>query len=280
MSVYGMIKDKFIMKDAWQDWEPYRKKLTKLILDTKPENILIVGAGRCNDFDMIGMASVVESITCIDIDRDSIQSSVGELPQDIQTKIDSECISLTGISEKDMETFCDNMLMTVRKMGRDITTESFRYELISGLNTLKEKLYGSEEELLEHFRGRAFDTVVCCGVHSQLFATLSFFLSSLISGVKEIISEPFDLESELNDMIREMNAHIIPVINNALKRTAAKTLVFGNEYSPDYPVEGALQCIEYIRKHMNPIEKHLDWDFNRAEGIIYDMLIQICIKMV
>ena len=52
MSVYNQIKEKFIMKNAWQDWESYRNQLTNVILEEKPKSIMIAGAGRCMDIDI------------------------------------------------------------------------------------------------------------------------------------------------------------------------------------------------------------------------------------
>lgn len=45
MGVYQNIKDKFIMKNAWEDWTEYRSKLTEIILERNPKTVMIVGAG-------------------------------------------------------------------------------------------------------------------------------------------------------------------------------------------------------------------------------------------
>ncbi len=83
------------------------------------------------------------------------------------------------------------------------------------------------------------------------------------------------LEEEVNSKIRQTDDLLIPAINRALCRAAGKYVLWGNEYMPESPVEGAQQCIEDVRKHFTPAESHLEWKFNRAEGITYDMLMQL-----
>ena len=84
------------------------------------------------------------------------------------------------------------------------------------------------------------------------------------------------MENEVNERIRSMDNHVIPIINQAFGKAVRKAIVYGNEYMPECPVEGAHQCIEHVREQFQPEEMHMAWDFNRAEGITYDMLIQVC----
>ena len=118
------------------------------------------------------------------------------------------------------------------------------------------------------------DVIVCSGVHSQLFSLLSFFLRSFINSIQEIVPDIHEAETEIHEEIRRMNDRIIPVINSSLLSVTGKTVIIGNEYNPQNPVEGAYQCILDVRDRMNPVEKHLIWDFNPIEGIRYEMLIQ------
>ena len=349
MGVYHQIKDKFIMRNARADWASYRTQLTDLILQMYPETVMIVGAGRCNDIDLgRRMSEGVRRVVLLDVDTDGMQEAAAALPEEQRSKLEFRTGSLTGISEDDMEAFCDRMLSYVRSAGRDLTVGSVRCELMRGMDNLKgriesihessvdselragsdierdsrldggldseresekenrsdseregeresrqeSKQESKQEDNLEREQkskpadgvpvskasvpeGRP-DIVVCCGVHSQLFSTLSFFVRSLIHSLQDILPGVDVLEGEVSERIRRMNDQVIPDINRALYNAAGKCVIFGNEFMPEHPVEGAHQCILDVREHYRPEEAHLTWEFNKAEGISYDMLIQIC----
>ena len=276
MSVYRHIKDKFIMRCAREDWAVYRSQLTDVILEKSPKSVMIVGAGRCNDIDLEKIAGMTDKVICVDVDEEAMQAAISAIPEGLRGRVECRNVSLTGISEADLEGFCDKLLTVARAEGRSLTEDSFRTLLMSELNALKDKMVRSEEELMGKLPEKSVDTVVCCGVHSQLFSTVSFFIRSMICSLQEIIPEVGELERVVDITLHDMNNRVIPIIDNVLCRTAGKTVIFGNEYNPASPVEGAEQSIRYVADHMNPKEKHLTWEFNRAEGVTYNMMIQIC----
>ncbi len=279
MSVYNQIKDKFIMKNAWLDWEAYRNQLTDVILHEKPESIMIVGAGRCMDIDIKRLLSAAEKVICIDIDEDAMHFLKSDMPGELSGKLGFRTLSLTGIEESDIEAFCDDILSFARSEGMGLTLDKMRVRITAGLETLKNRMIRNQEELLMHFPEESCDLVVCCGVCSQLFSTISFFIRSIINSLQDIIPDIDSLNPEINDIIKGMNDQVIPIINSAFYKYAEKTIILGNENIPENPVEGAYQCILYAREHMTPAEKHIKWNFNPSEGIIYDMLIQISNKI-
>ncbi len=279
MSVYNQIKDKFIMKNAWLDWEAYRNQLTDVILHEKPESIMIVGAGRCMDIDIKRLLSAAEKVICIDIDEDAMYFLKSDMPGELSGKLGFRTLSLTGIEESDIEAFCDDILSFARSEGMGLTLDKMRVRITAGLETLKNRMIRDQEELLMHFPEESCDLVVCCGVCSQLFSTISFFIRSIINSLQDIIPDIDCLNPEINDIIKGMNDQVIPIINSAFYKFAEKTIILGNENIPENPVEGAYQCILYAREHMTPVEKHIKWNFNPSEGIIYDMLIQISNKI-
>ena len=276
MSVYRQIKDKFIMKNAWTDWESYRESLTDLILQREPGTVAIIGAGRCNDIDLRRILAVSEKAFLLDIDEEAMHEALDSLPGAYRIKADIREMSLTGISETDIEAVCEDMLTFVRKEGKNITEESLRFCIMSYLDGLTDKLIKEERELLDKLSDVSPDVIVCCGVYSQLFGVLSFFFRSLLFSVRDVLPEAVNLENELSERLHQMNNMVIPVTCSALIKAAAGCVIFGNEYMPESPVEGAHQCIMDVRTHYDPEEYHLEWNFNRAEGITYDMLIQVC----
>jgi hypothetical protein len=279
MSIYNQIKDKFIMKNAWQDWTSYRNKLTDIILDEKPESVMLVGAGRCNDIDLKRILSAAEKVICIDIDEEAMHFLKSDMPQELLQKFDYRILSLTGITEADIEAFCDDILGFARAEGMELTLDKMKVRIVSGLENLKGRMIQDSEELLRRFPPEKYELIVCCGVCSQFFSTISFFIRSIINSLQDIIPDIDCLNPEIHDIIHGMNDHLIPIINSTFYSYAGKTIILGNEYNPESPVEGAYQCITDAREHMNPDEKHIKWDFNPSEGIIYDMLIQISSKI-
>lgn len=171
----------------------------------------------------------------MDVDDEAMKAAVIGLPADIQYKVKYREVSLTGIGESDLDSFCDAMLMMARAKGRDLNLDYFRTQMISCMNVLKEKLIGSEEDLKRYMPEESVDVVVCAGVHSQLFSTLSFFIRSLIASLYDIIPNVGSLEADAGSVIREMNNRVIPMIDSALCRKADKAVIFGNEDNPDSP---------------------------------------------
>lgn len=280
MGVYQQIKEKFIMKNAREDWIGYRDQLTDLIIkrmsETSSRSVAVVGAGRCCDIDLGRIVLKADKTFLLDIDRDAMQEAVGSLPSELRKKAEPKTISLTGIEEKDLSFFCDDMITFVRMHGRTLSLDLVRKKLMSGLDVLEDKLVRKEEDLLGILPEASADMILCSGVCSQLFSVLSFFIRSLIHSLPELLPEAAVLEEEANVRIREMDEQVILVIDRALCKAARRVVIFGNEFLPKHPVEGAHQCIWDIRNRLLPEEIHLTWDFNPAEGISYDMLLQIC----
>ena len=292
MGVWQQVREKFIMKNAREDWTTYRDRLTdligELVTEGASENIAIVGAGRCSDIDLARLVELKQRVFLLDVDEDAMQEAVRSLEKDLQKSVECRGLTLTGISDADMDEFCEGMLFFVRNTGGNISIDSLRRELDSRLDLLEKKLFRDDAgsvDLPEAKRLRddegwrslpSVDVLVCCGVYSQLFSMLSFFTRSLLFSLKDVLPEAGTLEDEISKRIRIMDDRIIPAINRRLYEAAGKAVVFGNEYMEDRPVEGAYQCIRDVREQYNPEERHLTWEFNRAEGITYDMLIQIC----
>ena len=253
------------MKNAWEDWTEYRSKLTEIILERNPKTVMIVGAGRCNDIDLERLLKSAERVICMDVDDEAMKAAVTGIPADIQHMVECREVSLTGIGESDLDSFCDDMLMMARAKGRDLTLDYFRAQMISCMNALKEKLIGSEEALLRYMPVESVDVVVCAGVHSQLFSTLSFFIRSLIASLYDIIPNVGSLEAEANDIIREMNNRVIPIIDSALCRMADKAVIFGNEDNPNNRISSNQINFQDPKLHKNyhPVNLKNKIDINK-----------------
>ncbi len=106
MGVYEHIKQKFVMPNAYNDWSKYREQVTKLIIKDVNKDIVgyesvktgvvtttmkpvyredmsiaILGAGACNDFDLLELSQHFDRITLIDVDMESMQKAIEWMPE-------------------------------------------------------------------------------------------------------------------------------------------------------------------------------------------------------
>ena len=279
MNEYQAIRNKFILPNAREDWTAFRNALTDLLLEAYAGRIAVVGAGRCCDIDLHRVAASSEQVLLLDVDEESMREAVSALPVELQAKTELRAASITGIQEADVEKFIDEMLTYVRYHGRNLSAEMIRLRMNESLDRLAEKLPETEQDLTHILPEGSVDLLLCSGVHSQLFSAVLFFIRSLFHSLKAMVEHVDMVEAEVLDRIRSMNDQVIPVISDALYSAAGQMVIFGNEYMEQDPVEGAYQCIRHIREKYTPEEIHLSWEFNRSEGVIYDMLMQVCRKL-
>ncbi len=272
---YQRIKDGFIIPNAREKWTLYRKDLTDLTESMGAGTLAVIGAGRCCDIDLERLTAVTDKVILVDIDRTGMEEALGQLPSEYRPRVELRQASLTGISEEDMEEICNDLLAYARKEGREVKPALFREQLMNQMNRLSAGLREEGEEGRDILPPDSVDVLLCSGVHSQLFTVFHRFIRSLLYSMKEYLSEAEELEQEAGERLKQMNDRVIPVINRMLCRAAKETIIFGNEFSGDRPVEGADRCIRDIRSTMKPTELHLCWEFDRAGGIVYDMLMQI-----
>ncbi len=271
--IYGQIKEKFNMRDAREDWREYRKALTVLANAHAGESIAVVGAGRCNDLDL--SALMFERITLIDLDAAAMQEAVSGLLPSVREKILVRSASVTGITEADLAHFCDFVMGELREKGRLLTPDAIERCLGEGLDALAQKLPEAKNVLADLLPEEEYDVVLCNGLCSQLFSTVSFFIRSVAQSVADALcSEMAEIEANAEQRLIRMNNTVIPILDRAILRAARKAAIFGNEDPEGAPVEGASQCIRYVREHCRPKEQTLLWNFCPQQKVQYRMLLQ------
>lgn len=269
------------MKDAYSDWKDYRESLTDIVLSYPGEKLAIVGAGRCNDIDVDRLYETFSGITLIDIDEEAMREGMARLDDVNIEKTEIKRLSLNGLYEEDIDAFCDKLLSYVRSEGKNLTDKKYVKKISDMLNILKERMISNMDELEDYLTGESFDIILCNGVFSQLLSMLSFFINSVSQSIIDAgIFDSQKTTQKTEAYLTQINNELIPVIVNILIDSANKTVIFGNEYSEDGNIEGAYQCIKYIREKYKPKERYLKWSFNIKEKTEYDMLIQIINKNI
>ena len=273
------IKQKFRLPDAYDDWREYRQLLTETVIEcAKGDNsntVAVIGAGRCNDIDLKVLCRYFETITLVDCDLDAMNEAVSKLTGDEAKRVEINNASLTGIDETDINLYFERVLSNVRKQGYKLTYDNFSEIVLSEFEIIKQKLTSSEEELIKKIPKR--DIMLCNGVFSQLFSTISFFVRSVAGSIPDsLFTGAMQVAERLEQELKSINNEVIPVICRALIQSANDCIIFGNEYIENNPVEGAGQCIEAVRNSGPAVQEFETlWGFNRKEKVAYNMLIQV-----
>lgn len=85
----------------WAEWENHRSEITKLIhlatmhLSVRT-NAIILGAGNCDDLDLISLIAPFENVTLADIDLPAMMDEVSLLEMNMRNKIELISMDLTN----------------------------------------------------------------------------------------------------------------------------------------------------------------------------------------
>lgn len=244
------------------------------------KRVAIVGAGACNDIDLVEIIQCYAGVTLIDIDENAMQRAISWMPERVRSRIEILPGTITGITDDDQRMFCTELISNVMKRRNQFDQTEFAEMIVEGLYRLAKKMYQFERDFSTVLPENGYDIVVCLGVHSQLFSVLHYFVNTLLVNVAEqIFYGAIPDDRAVTDVFRSMNDHIVPLLNAALLNCAKERLIIGCEMDAKSPVEGADQCIRNMRlRRVNMKEEHYEWNFNPANNVKYDMLIGIIDK--
>jgi len=151
-------------------WMSHRQEINRMIeqaaaVSASGDEVIIMGAGNCDDLDLPYLASRFVSVTLADIDEDAMKTAVARLEPLLQKKmriVDS--FDFTQLDQIDFyarfQSLLDNQMPSVR--------------MISFLREISSEIGG--EMALNRLKGR-YSVVISSAVHTQLFYlhTLSLF---------------------------------------------------------------------------------------------------------
>ena len=278
MSIFEEVKNKFVLPNANSDWEEYRKMLTDTVIryaeKCHAKSVSIIGAGHCNDIDILRLSQAFDKIYFVDYDLEAMNEAVGRNLKNGNEKIETRNVSLTGFSEKDISDFYDNVIRDIRLCGRNINKDSYRRIVSQRMDALEAKTTNLRDHLASVLPKS--DITVCNGVFSQLFSGICFFINSCSASLLELVPDAISITMMVEERLKSLNDKVVPVITEKIRESANEYSIFGNEHSETKPVEGACQCIREISASDNICEEFKTvWDFNMNEDVKYEMLIQI-----
>lgn len=253
------------LPNAYDEWTEYRSALTDFLISTTPEagSALIVGAGESNDLDLARLAVHFSSVTLLDCDMESMRRALLRYGNKENT-IRCAYADLVGISPERYRKTADRILGELRSgKPADAVEQLFLSEIEEGYRTRR------PSDLPEPLR---WDTVVCCGVHSQL---LCMYMRMAAVYARYIGLDLGKIERKL----RELNRDLIPLVNRRLIEAAGRRLVIGAEterIGERGGVEGALQALSDPQLEKLPLlgSTALVWDLERFQEKRYRMEIR------
>lgn len=145
----------------WAEWENHRSEITKLVhlatihLSVRT-NAIILGAGNCDDLDLISLIEPFENVALADIDLLAMMDAVHPLDINLRNKI--ELIS-TDFTKLDEINFYRNLQDLLDKKASAIQIVDFLDVCTTQLRKVK---------ILTHLKGR-FQVVISSALYTQLF---------------------------------------------------------------------------------------------------------------
>lgn len=271
MTVYDTLEKRHVMPRAWDDWAAYRSAWTEWIIRhcERDRTLLIVGAGACNDYDLVHLIRFFDRIILYDVDERSMQEALRRLPEADRERVTCERGDLLGIRPEEYRDFCNVIQDEVNRTGRLTDIGRLAQTALQGARTLYDKAAKRRRELILP----QADYVAVSGVHSQINHMLPWIWQAYMQVLGQREEQVFRLASE-------ENMRIMHEINDQLLTSAGCGLFVSAEASrAGVPgsVEGACQALADLRRHTDASEwhvtdtTHLAWGYDLRQNMIYEM---------
>jgi len=200
-------------------WSEYRKQNNKLIDDIialngqESNEIIVLGAGECNDLDLEYICSNFHRVVLTDVDSRSLKEGINRqsLTEDALAKIHIKEVEYTGLEEIK---FFERVLQMVEQK---VTKDKILFYIEETRNRLK------EIRVLEEYRNR-FAVVLTTSVYTQLVYTQSQMMLDVIKHLRAFDQTTInEIEMKILDVIPD----IIEGYNALLISLASKKSVIG-----------------------------------------------------
>jgi hypothetical protein len=85
----------------WDDFTGHRDKVTSLLHAAGGESLAVLGAGNCNDLDLVALAPRFEAIHLVDLDRDAVTRARSRLPGPVAERIELHApLDFSGVYDR------------------------------------------------------------------------------------------------------------------------------------------------------------------------------------
>lgn len=275
MNLYDQLKALQTLEHAYTEWQDYRQLLTRMIINEVPlgAQLAIWGAGRCNDLDLNQLIKHCDTIWLLDKDETAMGEALKQYGLTTCKKIKTRQCDFTGIGEGIYRAYADKLVTEVRKKGLYTKTDDL---VDCALEFLSHVERDFNQRVLS-LGDKCYDYTVMIGVHSQLI--------SMFDWIWQVVLQTIGAEDErVRAQIIQFNEKVIRKVNHALWQATRYEAIIGCEMGKVNQVgtiQGAIQALEDIEetilrgKVSRKNRVYLEWPFNRAQGTIYKMQLQI-----
>lgn len=230
MSYYERLKPTELIPNAYERWAGYREAITEMVLERAPEasDIVIFGAGACNDIELQQLVLKYSRVTLVDHNMEAMQIAIARIKENAE-RIDTVEYDFWPILEEEYKEY-EGLL----ECGESV------YALLAWLEGITRTLSSRRLELPidVHQFG------ICLGLHSQIcimLATLTYLYR------KQYTAEELKM---IRDAIAKMNMQMAPKINEILLSTTNE-LLLGCEFTTisvdDAGKRVKEQVLEYLK---------------------------------
>ena len=252
-SLYDTLLKRNTVTGAFEAWAEYRKALTAFILEcAQGDSCLIVGAGACNDIDTAQLAARFSRVTLLDTDTAAMDRALERCPGNNITALRADILGVFAERYRALDA-----------------------EMTAGINAgqtgawLTAAFLGRLDRMMAEARPDPLpmaDTVICCGVHSQLLA--------MFARMAAVYARYAAMDTQrIFERISRQNAELQPAFNTRLLKAARATLITGLETGrAGMPggIEGASQALaDLAARQLSGVQTELLWPFDRAQGKLY-----------
>lgn len=177
-------------------WTSHRQEIQHLIKSSLGElgprdELIILGAGNCDDFDLNDLANRFHAVILADIDYSSMQNAVKQLEPQLQQRI--KCLDSLDFTGLDQIDFYDRFQGLLDHQAPAIQLVAFLQEIAIAV---------VQKPILAQFTKR-YAAVISSAVHTQLFYlhALTVFAIYAKSYIKNDVKQIVDAIADLRDFL-------------------------------------------------------------------------------
>jgi hypothetical protein len=138
----------------------------KRVPQDQPKTALFLGVGNCTDIPLLEVAQMFDSVTLVELDRQSVEQAVEQLPEELQKKIHVVIADITGV------------LGRFSSALHDATNNTNYADFVEQLKKLDEDIYNDDTLLPPDF-GKNFSFVCSDLLLSQLNALPANYINQV-----------------------------------------------------------------------------------------------------
>ena len=279
MNIYDQLRNLQIINNAYNEWESYRRDLTKIIIKYAEgsKSIAIFGAGRCNDIELARLSEYFNEVILFDKDQEAMIEGLKQQKVETISNIKIKVMDFVGITDADYRAYGDTLISEIRKKGVGTNCHDLAEVALKQLDTLYTKAKSTPIE----FGTESYDYGVAIGVHSQLISMLEWIWSLMLQTIQQD-------EVSVRNKIIEMNEVLVTRFNHAIIKGARNKIIMGCEevrIGKEGTVQGAIQALNDLKRRQVNGEINIDeavaikWPFNKSQGIQYRVSLQVINKI-